>query len=85
MRTDVKRESSLTQLQGELGYSFADRALARARCLTHVSYDRHKSDGHNEVLEFLGDAVLDLAVSDLLIATILKEAKAICRACARRW
>ena len=28
---------------------------------------RHKSDGHNEVLEFLGDAVLDLAVSDLLM------------------
>jgi ribonuclease-3 len=37
------------------------------RCLTHVSFERKKSDGHNEVLEFLGDAVLDLAVSDLLI------------------
>jgi ribonuclease-3 len=37
------------------------------RCLTHVSYSRAQSDGHNEVLEFLGDAVLDLAVSDLLI------------------
>lgn len=38
-----------------------------ARALTHVSYDRQKSAGHNEVLEFLGDAVLDLAVSDLLM------------------
>jgi len=37
------------------------------RALTHVSFDREKSQGHNEVLEFLGDAVLDLAVSDLLM------------------
>jgi len=62
----VKLEPSLTQLQGELGYTFADAALL-ARCLTHVSYERSQSDGHNEVLEFLGDAVLDLAVSELLI------------------
>jgi ribonuclease-3 len=53
-------------LQKELGYSFKDPALL-LRSLTHVSYDRQKSEGHNEVLEFLGDAVLDLAVSDLLI------------------
>ena len=51
---------------GELGYSFTDDALLE-RALTHVSYDRHKSGDHNEVLEFLGDAVLDLAVSDLLM------------------
>jgi ribonuclease-3 len=50
----------------ELGYSFTDDALLE-RALTHVSTDRHKSGNHNEVLEFLGDAVLDLAVSDLLI------------------
>lgn len=37
------------------------------RSLTHVSFKRDKSDGHNEVLEFLGDAVLDLAISDLLM------------------
>ena len=48
-----------------MGYTFADPALL-ARCLTHVSYERAKSDGHNEVLEFLGDAVLCLAVSELL-------------------
>ena len=62
----VKQESSLTQLQGELGYSFADPTLLE-RCLTHVSHERSQGDGHNEVLEFLGDAVLDLAVSELLI------------------
>lgn len=53
------------KLQDELGYIFVDAALL-ARCLTHVSYDPGKNDGHNEVLEFLGDAVLDLAISDLL-------------------
>jgi ribonuclease III len=62
----VKRESSLIQLQGELGYRFADAVLL-ARCLTHISYQGSQKDGHNEVLEFLGDAVLDLAISELLI------------------
>jgi ribonuclease-3 len=62
----VKQEFSRTQLQGELGYSFANPTLL-LRCLTHVSYERSQTDGHNEVLEFLGDAVLDLAVSELLI------------------
>ena len=37
------------------------------KALTHVSYDRKKTGTNNEVLEFLGDAVLDLAISDLLI------------------
>jgi ribonuclease III len=63
----VKSYTELNLLQKQLGYSFKDPALL-LRCLTHVSYERKKSDGHNEVLEFLGDAVLDLAVSDLLIS-----------------
>jgi ribonuclease III len=58
--------ADLTHLQNELGYSFSDTDLL-TRCLTHVSYGRGKQDGHNETLEFLGDAVLDLAVSDLLM------------------
>jgi ribonuclease-3 len=53
-------------LQQELGYTFSDPGLL-ARSLTHVSYERKKQDADNEVLEFLGDAVLDLAISDLLI------------------
>jgi ribonuclease-3 len=62
----LKIDSQLDLLQKDLGYSFKDPALL-LRCLTHVSYDRKKNEGHNEVLEFLGDAVLDLAVSDLLM------------------
>lgn len=53
-------------LQEKLGYSFSDPDLLM-RCLTHVSYGRGKRGEHNETLEFLGDAVLDLAISDLLM------------------
>jgi ribonuclease-3 len=62
----LKIDYQLNLLQKELGYSFKNPALL-LRCLTHVSYDRKKNEAHNEVLEFLGDAVLDLAVSDLLM------------------
>jgi ribonuclease-3 len=62
----LKNEANLRKLQEELGYRFKDPALL-VRSLTHVSYERQKSEGHNEVLEFLGDAVLDLAISDLLM------------------
>ena len=62
----MKTDTQVEQLQQELGYRFKDPDLL-VRCLTHVSYGRQKTEGHNEVLEFLGDAVLDLAVSDLLM------------------
>ena len=59
-------EPQLASLQGELGYFFSDPPLL-LRSLTHVSYGGGKKGGHNETLEFLGDAVLNLAVSDLLM------------------
>jgi ribonuclease-3 len=62
----LKHQTQLIRLQTELGYSFKDPELL-VRCLTHVSFDPQKREGHNEVLEFLGDAVLDLAVSDILM------------------
>jgi ribonuclease III len=62
----LKVHPPLVLLQQELGYTFSDAGLL-LRSLTHVSYERKKEDAHNEVLEFLGDAVLDLAISDLLI------------------
>jgi ribonuclease-3 len=59
-------KSQFAALQKELGYQFTDPALL-LRAHTHVSHERDGGVGHNEVLEFLGDAVLDLAVSDLLM------------------
>jgi ribonuclease III len=52
---------SLDALQQRLGHRFNDRRLL-ARALTHRSFGAD----HNERLEFLGDAVLSLAVSALL-------------------
>jgi ribonuclease III len=52
---------ALAQLQRRLQYDFQKSALL-AQALTHRSY----SADHNERLEFLGDSVLNLAVSGLL-------------------
>jgi ribonuclease III len=51
----------LQALQRRLGHEFENEALLQ-RALTHRSFGA----GHNERLEFLGDAVLSLAVSQLL-------------------
>lgn len=51
----------LNALQERLGHQFSDAALLR-RALTHKSFGAEQ----NERLEFLGDSVLNLAVSDLL-------------------
>lgn len=53
--------ADLNALQQRLGYSFATPSLLQ-RALTHKSFGSE----HNERLEFLGDAVLNLAISDLL-------------------
>jgi len=62
----VDNELQLSRLQKDLGYEFSDRTLL-LRCLTHVSYGGGKGSDHNETLEFLGDAVLNLAIGDLLM------------------
>jgi len=51
----------LLALQRRLGHQFANESLLQ-RALTHRSFGA----AHNERLEFLGDAVLNLAVSRLL-------------------
>lgn len=56
------------ELQKKIGYSFRDPALLR-QALTHRSYANEpggQGTPHNERLEFLGDAVLDLAVGQLI-------------------
>jgi ribonuclease III len=54
-------DPALLALQQRLGHAFGDPALLE-RALTHRSFGAQ----HNERLEFLGDAVLSLAVSALL-------------------
>ncbi|MGD2173923.1 MAG: ribonuclease III [Candidatus Brocadiaceae bacterium] len=55
--------NSSGQLERNLGYQFRDRSVLR-RALRHASAADHGPS--NERLEFLGDAVLDLVVSELL-------------------
>jgi ribonuclease-3 len=54
-------DQRLDELQARIGHRFRETELL-ARALTHRSF----STDHNERLEFLGDAVLSLAVSSLL-------------------
>jgi ribonuclease-3 len=55
----------MVELQRKLQHEFSDASLL-ARALTHRSF----SADHYERLEFLGDSVLSLAVSDLLYARL---------------
>lgn len=48
-----------------LGYVFRDKELLK-QCFTHKSFANGKKERDNERLEFLGDAVLQLAVSESL-------------------
>ena len=59
--TDLRTDQRSGALQSRLGHRFADARLLQ-RALTHRSFGAD----HNERLEFLGDAVLNLAVSSLL-------------------
>jgi ribonuclease-3 len=62
-----KRNLKLEELEEFIAYRFRDRELLM-RALTHSSFANEQEDytRDNERLEFLGDAVLGLAVSDVL-------------------
>jgi ribonuclease-3 len=71
-RPDISVEDAarLTTLEERLGTALADRWTALCS-LTHKSYvNEHRGDGweDNERLEFLGDAVIDLVVSEYLVS-----------------
>lgn len=57
----------LATLEHDIGYMFNDKSLLNT-ALTHTSYVKGEGrDGeHNERLEFLGDAVLELCISEYI-------------------
>lgn len=61
--------ASLAPLEHALGHAFRQPALL-VTALTHSSYANERGEAvkHNERLEFLGDAVLELCVSETLFA-----------------
>lgn len=66
---DKLEKAKLKELEKNLGFKFKDRDHLR-RALTHRSYaneNRLPPTEHNERYEFLGDAVLELSISQLLM------------------
>lgn len=65
--TDELWEEKLKELQERIGYRFSDLDLLRT-ALTHSSY-RHEMglESDNERLEFIGDSVLQLLVTEELV------------------
>jgi ribonuclease-3 len=61
-------ENSLDTFEDRIGYAFSDKSLLQI-VLTHRSFlneSRQEGLEHNERLEFLGDAVLELVVTEYL-------------------
>lgn len=58
----------MTELEIKIGYEFKNRELV-ARALRHKSFahELRERPDHNEKLEFLGDAVLDLVLGEYLM------------------
>ena len=68
-------DSNSSKLQEKIGINFKIQALLN-EALTHRSYLNENPRWpypHNERLEFLGDAVLELAVTEFLYAKYPKE------------
>ena len=62
--------ADLSMFEERIGYTFASKALLE-QAFTHSSYlNENRTPGrqHNERLEFLGDAVLELVVTEFLFA-----------------
>lgn len=64
----------MTDLETKLQYQFKNQALLE-RALTHKSYahELRSKNEHNEKLEFLGDAVLDLVLGEYLMETFVSD------------
>lgn len=68
MKISKERLEQISELEKNLGYTFKNKDLIDV-ALTHSSYTNESVDGskeNNERLEFLGDSVLDLVVSEEL-------------------
>ena len=67
-------EETYREAEEAIGYTFRDKSLLKT-CFTHSTYRKNIAHGgeDNERLEFLGDAVLQLIVSDYLFRTSDKD------------
>ena len=61
----IMKNNNLSELEERIGYRFRDRSLLEL-AVTHTSYANENDTISYERLEFLGDAVLELLMSDYL-------------------
>ena len=61
--------ADLAELEEKIGYKFGKREYLR-RAMTQSSYSGGKNNGSNERLEFLGDSVLQITVSQYLFTNM---------------
>ncbi len=68
-RAQDEHLADIESLQRSISYTFESTQFA-SRALTHSTFANENPEiqGHNERLEFLGDAVLDLLVAEILFA-----------------
>ena len=76
----------MTGLEERIGYEFRDPSLLTL-ALTHSSYANEGGTRgrHNERLEYLGDAALELITSDLLYHKYPGKSEGNFRSSAQRW
>ena len=65
----MSESAALEELEEKIGYKFKKIMLLR-RAMTHSSYSGGKNHGSNERLEFLGDSVLQVTVSQYLFTNM---------------
>ena len=63
---------SVNEFENKLGYSFKNKSLLE-KAITHPSYLSHQKVADFERLEFLGDKVVGLAITHLLIKKFNKD------------
>jgi ribonuclease-3 len=72
MRTTIEvllldQTEQLAELQEKLGYTFRNKeSLLLSMTHSSFAFERLENSQHNETLEFLGDAVLDLTIGHML-------------------
>lgn len=75
MKKEINIQSNIQELADKIKVNFADLSLLRTAC-THRSFlNENRGSGleHNERLEFLGDAVLELVVTSYLFRKYPKK------------
>lgn len=70
----LDQAEQLVELQKKLGYTFTDKEpLLLSMIHSSFAFERLEKSQHNETLEFLGDAVLDLTIGHILFTRFPKK------------